>query len=236
MTEKSINGWEPITTRSDKRLTMKIVPGTNVKLTMHKDVLPLFLALAADFHKEVAPLRNGECGGYAFRKARQAAAYSDHSSGTAVDLNWGHEGAMGPKGGMVFMNDAQIKACAEIKKRYQIVIWGGDRAKGGDYKDPHSWDPMHYALKSGVTVADIQKVLKNLGIDANGVRAGAGTKKPSLVTKITAPKPAPVVKPAYTPPAAPAAKPAAPAAKPAAPAAKPVAKPAAPAAKPAPKK
>lgn len=236
MTDKSINGWEPITSRSDKRLAMKIVPGTNVKLTMHKDVLPLFLALAADFHKEVAPLRNGECGGYAFRKARQAASFSDHSSGTAVDLNWGHEGAMGPKGGMVFMNADQIKACAEIKKRYQIVIWGGDKAKGGDYKDPHSWDPMHYALKPGVTVADIQRVLKELGIDANGVRTGAGTKKPSLITKITAPKPAPVVKPAYTPPTEPVAKPAAPkaVAKPAAPA-KPAAKPATPAKPAAPK-
>lgn len=240
MTDKSINGWEVITSRSDKRLKMKIVPGSNVKLTMRAEVLPLFLALAADFHKEVAPLRNGECGAYAFRKARQAASYSDHSSGTAVDINWGHEGAMGPKGGMKFMNDAQIKACAEIKKRYQIVIWGGDKAKGGDYKDPGSWDPMHYALKPGVTVADINRVLKELGIDANGVRTGAGTKKPSVIAKITAPKAAPVVKPAYTPPAekpkAPAVKaaetkPAAPA-KPAEPAVKPAAKPAAKTAKP----
>jgi len=231
MTDKSINGWEVITSRSDKRLKMKIVPGSNVKLTMRAEILPLFLALAADFHKEVAPLRNGECGAYAFRKARQGGgAYSDHSSGTAVDLNWGHEGAMGPNGGMKFMNDAQIKACAEIRNRYKVVIWGGDKAKGGDYKSPASWDPMHYALKPGVTVADVQKVLAELGIDANGVRKGAGTKKPGLVTKITAPKPAPVVKPAYV---APAEKPKA-AAKPATekpaaakPAAKTVAKPAA---------
>ena len=227
MTDKSINGWEVITSRSDKRLKMKIVPGSNVKLTMRAEVLPLFLALAADFHKEVAPLRNGECGAYAFRKARQAAAFSDHSSGTAVDLNWGHEGAMGPNGGMKFMNDAQIKACAEIRNRYKIVIWGGDKKRGGDYSSPASWDPMHYALKPGVTVADINKVLAELGIDANGVRKGAGTKKPGLVAKITAPKPAPVVKPAYTPPAEkPVVDTPAAAAKPAVPkATKPTAKP-----------
>lgn len=223
MTDKSINGWEVITSRSDKRLKMKIVPGSNVKLTMRAEILPLFLALSADFHKEVAPLRNGECGAYAFRKARQGGgAYSDHSSGTAVDLNWGHEGAMGPNGGMKFMNDAQIKACAEIRNRYKVVIWGGDKKRGGDYSNPVSWDPMHYALKPGTTVADVQKVLTELGIDANGVRKGAGTKKPSVVAKLTAPKPAPVVKPAYEPPAEkpkaaakPAAKPTAPKAKPA---------------------
>lgn len=93
------------------------------------------------------------------------------------------------------MSAAQIKACAEIKKRYKIVIWGGDKAKGGDYSSPGSWDPMHYALKPGVTVGDIAKVLTDLGIDANGVRKGAGTKKPSLATKLAAPKAAPVVKP-----------------------------------------
>ena len=195
MTDKSINGWEVITGQSDPKLAMGVVPGTNVKLRARKEVLPLLLAIAADFHKEVAPLRNGECGAYCYRKARQGGgAFSDHSSGTAMDLNWGHEGAMGPKGGMVRMNDAQIKACADIKKRYKIVIWGGDAAKGGDYHDTHSWDPMHYALKSKVTAGDVAKVLADLGIDKNGVRAGAGTKKPSVVAKLTATV-KPVVKP-----------------------------------------
>lgn len=202
MTDKSINGWDVITSRSDKRLKMKIVPGSNVKLTVRAEVLPLFLALAADFHKEVASLRNGECGGYAFRKALQGkGAYSDHSSGTAVDLNWNHEGKMGPNGGMKTMTEAQVKACAEIKKRYKVVIWGGDKKRGGDYSSPASWDPMHYALKPGTTVADVQKVLVELGIDANGVRKGAGTKKPSILARITAPKPNAVIKPAYEPPA-----------------------------------
>lgn len=194
MSDKSINGWDVITSQSDKRLAVGVVPGTKIKLRMHKDVLPLFLAIAADFNKEVAPLRNGECGGYSFRKARQAKFYSDHSSGTAVDLNWGHEGAMGPKGGMKTMTPAQIKACAEIKKRYKIVIWGGDKAKGGDYSSPGSWDPMHYAIKPKITVGDIAKVLADLGIDKNGVRKGADVKKPSVVTKVTA-SVKPVVKP-----------------------------------------
>ena len=183
MADKSINGWEVITTRADKRLKMLVVPGTNVKITMHKDVVALFAALAVDWHNTVAPLRNGETAGYAFRKARQANFYSDHSSGTAIDINWGHEGAMGAKGGMATMNAKQIAACAAIKKKYEIVIWGGDAARGGDYKSQKSWDPMHYALKPGTTVAQIQAVMKKLGIDATGARTGAkAVTKPAVPT------------------------------------------------------
>lgn len=167
---RSINGWAAIESRSDERLKTLAIPGTKVKLTMHEDVVALFCALAADYHKEVAPLRAGECGGYAYRKARMADAYSDHSSGTAVDLNWNHEGSMGPNGGMKKMTPEQIKACAKIKKRYQIVIWGGDKARGGDYGKPENWDPMHFALKPGTSPADVRKVLDDLKIDPKGVK------------------------------------------------------------------
>ncbi|NDH64829.1 MAG: hypothetical protein EBY26_00285 [Microbacteriaceae bacterium] len=182
----SINGWDVIESQSDPRLAVGVVPGTRIKLRARKEFLPLVLALAADYHKEVAPLRAGECGVYAFRKALQGGGlYSDHASGTAADLNWGHEGAMGAKGGMKTMTDAQIKACAEIKKRYKIVIWGGDAAKGGDYKDAKSWDPMHFALKPKTTVVNVNKVIAELGIDKNGVRKGVDVKKPSILTKLT---------------------------------------------------
>ena len=194
MASKSINGWEVILKVPDKRLATGVVPGTRIKLRARKEVLPLLLAIAADYNRTVARLRSGECGGWVLRAARQALAYSDHSSGTAIDLNWNHEGAMGPNGGMKTMTDAQIRACAEIKKRYNIIIWGGDSAKGGDYKDPKSWDPMHFALKPGTTMIDVNKVLTALHIDKNGVREGAGTKKPSIVTHVTTTV-KPVVKP-----------------------------------------
>jgi hypothetical protein len=99
-----------------------------------------------------------------------ADAYSDHSSGTAIDLNWNHEGAMGPNGGMKKMTPGQIAACARIKKRYKVVIWGGDKARGGDYGKPENWDPMHFAIKAGTTPEKIRKVLEGLGIDKNGVK------------------------------------------------------------------
>jgi LysM repeat protein len=59
-----------------------------------------------------------------------------------------------------------------IKERYEIVIWGGDKARGGDYSQSRFWDPMHYALKPGTTLKDVNRVIKKLGIKPNGKRAG----------------------------------------------------------------
>jgi hypothetical protein len=173
MKKTSINGWEVIDSYSDPKLDMKRVPGTTVMLKMRDEVLPLFLALVADYHREVAKLRPRETGAFNPRKSQLSPTkWSDHASGTAVDINWNHEGAVGPNGGMKTMTKKQIAACAEIKERYEIVIWGGDKARGGDYRTPSYWDPMHYALKPGTTLKDVRRVIKKLGIKPNGKRAG----------------------------------------------------------------
>jgi len=165
----SINRW-PVLAPGDARLRTAPIGTTGIRVTMRSDVLPLFIALALDYDREVAPLRRGECGAYNYREARASTAWSDHSSGTAIDLNWGHEGAQGLYGGMATMSTKQIRACAAIKHRYQIVIWGGDKAKGGDYAIPRNWDPMHFALRPGTTPADVQRVIRELNIDADGIR------------------------------------------------------------------
>lgn len=194
----SINGWEVIDSYGDPRLDMKVVPGTTVKIKMREEVLPLFLALVADYHREVAKLRPKETGAFNPRRSNLSpSSWSDHSSGTAVDINWNHEGAVGggPYGGMQRMTNKQIKACAEIKKRYEIVIWGGDKKRGGDYSNPSYWDPMHYALKPGTTLKDVERVIKKLGIKPNGKRAGVNygvlaPVKAVVATENTTPKPA----------------------------------------------
>jgi hypothetical protein len=166
---RSINRW-PVLGDHSADLATGTVPGTNIRLRMRRDVLPLFLALAADWHRQVAPLRKGECGAYDYRQARASSSWSDHSSGTAMDLNWAHEGKQGPRGGMATMTPAQIKAAAALRTKYRVVIWGGDKARGGDYRQPRYWDPMHYALKPGTTVADVKAVIKDLVVDDTRLR------------------------------------------------------------------
>ena len=191
---KSINGWEVIESYTDPRLDSKVIPGTNAMIKMRKEVLPLFLALAADYHREVAKIRKTETGAFNPRKSAFSNSWSDHASGTAIDINWGHEGAVGPNGGMKTMSRAQIRACAIIKQRYEIVIWGGDKARGGDYVNPKYWDPMHFALKPGTTMRDVKRVIEEMGIKPNGKREGVkygilDVVKASVATEVLAEKP-----------------------------------------------
>lgn len=144
------------------------VPGTGIRLTMRSDCLPLFLALAAEYHQTVARLRSGECGAYNYREAAGGGGWSDHAAGVAMDLNWNHEGAAGLYGGMSTMTRQQIRACAALKAKYGIVIWGGDKARGGDYSQPRYWDPMHYALKPYTTVHTVKQKIAALGIGPDG--------------------------------------------------------------------
>jgi hypothetical protein len=88
-----------------------------------------------------------------------------------MDLNSGHEGAQGLLGGMSTMSKAQVKACAALKVKYRVVLWGGDKARGGDYAQPKNWDPMHYALKPGVSMLAVRQTITALDIQPDGTVA-----------------------------------------------------------------
>lgn len=189
-TARSLNGWLALLP-SSLFLATGTVPGTEVRLRMRREVLPLFLALAADYHRAVAPLRKGECGAHNYRPAMGGGGWSDHASGTAVDLNWRHEGAQGPHGGMATMSKAQVAACAALKRKYRILIWGGDKARGGDYAKPVNWDPMHFAIAPGVSPAEVAKVIAALRIRDDGTIAPVPAKPSKGWATITDPDGAP---------------------------------------------
>jgi hypothetical protein len=174
----SINGWPVLDNPpwSDPRLTKMPVPGVPKRtLTLRTEVLPLFLALAKDYHDTIAPIDEGELDdwSYSYREARAANAWSDHASGTAIDLNAGKEGWLGMGNYSWWKNPAKHKAAQDIKKRYEVVMWGGSKDFGGDYYNGSTVDWMHWAIKPGVSLAQVQAVIKKLGIDANGNRAGS---------------------------------------------------------------
>ena len=169
--ERSLNGWMVLTPGS-ALLATKTVPGTTRRITMRKSVLPLFLALAHDYDDWIKGIDKGavDDGGYAYRQARGADDFSNHASGTALDINWSKEGAQGSSWGERFFSDPEhAKAVDWIKTVYQIVQWGGDW-RANDY--------MHWELKPGTTQADVDRVIKHLGIGANGVRRNGPSGKP----------------------------------------------------------
>jgi hypothetical protein len=168
----SINGW-PVLQPTSAQLVTKTVPGTSRKIRMREDVIPLFLALAADYHRSIAKIDVGPVDdwGYAYRQSRLSSAWSDHSSGTAFDLNASEEGRQGTGPLTWWKTSSRYLKSQALKKKYALVIWGGASDLGGDYTQSKNWDWMHWALKPGTTVADVQAQIKKLRIRPDGTVA-----------------------------------------------------------------
>ena len=158
----SLNGWQV----PPFKLKTFDIPGTKRRVTLDADAGRILVAVAADYHRTVRPIDVGpwDEGGYNPRKARNAAAWSNHASASALDLNWSEEGALNSAWGKRFFATAKARlAIAAIKRRYgSVVQWGGDWNTLKDY--------MHWEIKPGTSRAKVNALAKQLGIDANGVR------------------------------------------------------------------
>lgn len=171
----SINGW-PVLSPGDSKIATGTIPGTTRKLTMRKDVLPLFLALAADYNARISDLDNERViddWGYAYRKSRLSSAWSDHSSGTAMDLNAAQEGQQNMRPMNWWVRTKNSARATRLKRLYEVVIWGGADECGGDYQNPRYVDWMHWSLKPGSKPDDVARVIKKLKIGSDGSRPGA---------------------------------------------------------------
>ena len=158
----SLNGW-PVLVPGSKLLATGTVPSTKVRITAHKAVLPLALAMMYDYNDWIRPLRATCTGGYAYRQAMSGAGWSVHSAGAAWDINWSYEGAQRPAN-RAFWNDVtHHKAVEQIKVVYDILEWGGNWS-------PAFWDPMHWQISAHANAARVAQQIKFLGITPDGVR------------------------------------------------------------------
>lgn len=186
----SLNGWAAIARRNSS-LKTGTVPGTKTKITVEAHALPVFLAFLSDWHHTVHPIEyKGDLGvdGWEYRKARMANAFSNHASGTAVDITYDWLKADRRR----HMNASQIKAVHHLLDKYvtssgkRIFGWGGD---WGALDEMHveliqSWSPGSHG--TNCTPADVANVIARLGILSDGTFKAAH-------------KPAPVVKPPVIP-------------------------------------
>lgn len=200
MGDVSLNGW-PVLDDGDPRIATGIIPGTDRKLTLAKACLPLFLHFCAAWNKEM-PARlkltdhRNEVDGHEVRQARNANAYSNHASGTAVDLSYRVLLADNER----HMTDEERTILKRILSRY--VTTDGHWVLGNGYAWHHV-DEMHTELnqswevgaKRNTTLADVQDVIKRLGIKADGTTSLIKVVFPPKPAPIPAPKPVPVVTP-----------------------------------------
>jgi len=126
----SPNGWPANEDRKAIGIESFIVVGTKIKLVCAKAVAPLLVNFAKEFHDSVEPIDEGQLDdwGYAFRMTRGSdRILSNHSSGTAIDLN----AIKHPLGKSNTFNKEQCNIINLLIIKYGLA-WGGNYKKRKD--------------------------------------------------------------------------------------------------------
>jgi hypothetical protein len=169
----SINGW-PVLVRGSHDLHTYTIPGVpDRRLTLAKGAAPILLYVAGWYHTNVHALNREnhhhsnrvDEGGYNFRKSRVSTRWSNHSSGTAIDLDWAREGAQSTWARRWWAQHKAQKAAVEglLKELDGAVTWGGDWH--GRYQDF-----MHFEISKGWDAHHLLMLQRKLGINGDGAR------------------------------------------------------------------
>ena len=120
---KSSNGWPASKDPAEIGIKSFKVPGTDLKIRCAQKVAPLLIGLAAEFHETIEPIDKGTLDdwGYAFRMIRGSTdSLSNHSSGTAIDLN----ATKHPLGKENTFSPEDAAKCIALAAKYGLK-WGG---------------------------------------------------------------------------------------------------------------
>jgi len=122
-TLKSSNGWPASKDQAEIGIKSYPIPGTGIKIRCAEKVAPLLIGLAAEFHETIEPIDKGTLDdwGYCFRMIRGTTdSLSNHSSGTAIDLN----ATKHPLGKENTFSPENAAKCIALAKKWGCK-WGG---------------------------------------------------------------------------------------------------------------
>lgn len=149
----SPNGWPASEDRKALGIETFAVPGTKIKFACAKAVAPILVSFAKDFHELVEPIDQGQLDdwGYAFRTTRGSdRVLSNHSSGTAIDLN----AIKHPLGKSNTFNKDQRNTINLLITKYGLA-WGGNYKKRKD--------DMHFEI--ALNQNQVTNKIKELGLE-----------------------------------------------------------------------
>ena len=152
--ETSYNGWPVGTPASAIGVASYTIPGTSLSIQVKSgDVATVLTHLAARFHAEVENLRAGQVGGYSYRRnVNNPSVWSNHASGTAIDLNWN----LHPNGSQGTFTSGQVAALRNV-----LSFFGGVIFWGGDYRG--TIDEMHFEINVPPGNATLASVAARIG-------------------------------------------------------------------------
>ena len=169
-TETSYNGWPVGSPASAIGVANHTVPGTSIVLPVKSgDVATVLMYVADRFNTDVELLRAGQCWGYGYRKnVNNPSVWSNHASGTAIDLN----AVLHPNGAPVsrgFDSRAVSAIRAILAFCGDVIYWGGD------YRG--TVDAMHFEIDVApgdpALPALVQKIQGGIGGRNVGIQARA---------------------------------------------------------------
>jgi len=151
--ESSYNGYPASKDPAAIGIKPYVVQGTNLKLRCAESVGLLLAAFASEFHELIEPLDVGALDdwGYCYRMVRgETTKLSNHSSGTAIDLN----STKHPLGKIGTFPAEKVPMIRALAKKYGLK-WGGDYKKRKD--------EMHFEIE--VTPAKAKALISSLGLE-----------------------------------------------------------------------
>lgn len=149
---QSSNGWPASQDRDAIGIKSYAIPGTSIKIACAEKVAPLVVGFCADFHQYIEPIAGGQLDdwGYSFRNVRGSTdKLSNHSSGTAIDLNATHH----PLGKVGTFPAEKVPMIRALAKKYGMT-WGGD------YRNRK--DEMHFEIN--LSPAKVAALIVKLGL------------------------------------------------------------------------
>lgn len=137
MAQTSYNDWPVGTPGSTIGIRTFPIAGTNVRLELvGGDAGTILAYVARRFNTEVEGLDRYQCGGYEYRRnVNNPSVWSNHASGTAMDLNWSRH----PNGARGTFSSGQVGAIRNI-----LAACNGTVYWGGDYRG--TTDEMHFEI------------------------------------------------------------------------------------------
>ncbi|CAB4168600.1 D-alanyl-D-alanine carboxypeptidase [uncultured Caudovirales phage] len=152
MTLTSYNGWEASKEPAHIKIKSYAIPGTSLKIRCAEAVAPLIVGFCKEFNELIEPLDGGQLDdwGYCFRMVRGTTTkLSNHSSGTAIDLN----ATKHPLGKVGTFPAEKVPMIRALARKYGL-FWGGDYQKRKD--------EQHFEIN--VSPKKVLELIKALGL------------------------------------------------------------------------
>lgn len=136
----SQNGWAASSTLPRRKLVVEGVEFVG-GIVDNDDVATVLGYVAEQFHERVEPLHNPGCWGFYYRANRNdPTSLSNHSSGTAIDIN-APKHPNGVATAQTFTRDQIAEVHRILAEVGGVVRWGGDYTR--------TVDAMHFEINAG---------------------------------------------------------------------------------------